>query len=169
VTQGKERERCRNHAYRLLSRRDHSCFELRAKLLAKGHGAAVTDDVIGELTEKRHLDDDAYCRRFAAARVGRMKLGPARIEQDLSRKGFAPGLVAETITELFRDDAQEMDIALKAAAKKLMGLRYDMEKETIKRKIYSYLARRGFSAQVSREIALDRLDTLITQTGDQRP
>ncbi len=169
MTQNKERERCRNHAYRLLARRDHSCFELRAKLLAKGHGVDVTDDVIGELTEKRYLNDDAYCKRFAAARVDRMKLGPARIEQDLSRKGFAPELIADTITELFRDDADEMDIALKAAAKKLAGLRYDMKKETVKQKIYSYLARRGFSAEVSRAIALDRLDILMTETWDQRP
>ncbi|MFM8845210.1 MAG: regulatory protein RecX [Gammaproteobacteria bacterium] len=86
-------ESARRAALVLLGRRDFASFELRNKLLAKGHSAAVVDDTLAALRTERLLDDGRFLDNFVRAHAGRGQ-GPARIRQELRQLGFT----AEPIT-----------------------------------------------------------------------
>lgn len=77
----------RRAALLLLGRRDFASFELRDKLLAKGHAAAIVDDTLAALKNERLLDDGRFLDNFVRAHAGRGQ-GPARIRQELRQLGF---------------------------------------------------------------------------------
>jgi len=87
-----------NHSYAyavgLLARRDYSTRELRFKLKERGYLEHAIEPVLGDLEESRKLDDARYGANVVATR-SRRALGPARIRQELKRKGVA----AETIDQ----------------------------------------------------------------------
>jgi len=81
-----------NHSYAyavaLLARRDYSTRELRSKLKERGYLENAIEPVLIDLEETRKLDDARYGANVVASRSGRA-LGPARIRQELKRKGVA--------------------------------------------------------------------------------
>ena len=87
-----------NHSYAyavaLLARRDYSTRELRSRLKERGYLENAIEPVLIDLEETRKLDDARYGANVVASRSGRA-LGPARIRQELKRKGVA----AETIDQ----------------------------------------------------------------------
>ena len=85
-----------SHAYAvsLLARRDYSTRELRSKLKERGYLEHAIEPVLIDLEETRKLDDARYGANVVASR-SRRALGPARIRQELTRKG----ITAETIDQ----------------------------------------------------------------------
>ena len=87
-----------NHSYAyavaLLARRDYSTRELRSKLKERGYLEHAIEPVLIDLEETRKLDDARYGANVVASR-SRRALGPARIRNELKRKGVA----AETIDQ----------------------------------------------------------------------
>jgi regulatory protein len=87
-----------NHSYSyavaLLARRDYSTRELRSKLKERGYLEHAIEPVLIDLEETRKLDDSRYGANVVASR-SRRALGPARIRQELTRKG----VTAETIDQ----------------------------------------------------------------------
>ena len=83
-----------SHAYAvaLLARRDYSTRELRQKLKERGYLEPAIEAVLIDLEQTRKLDDQRYGDNVAASR-SRRAYGPARIRNELRRKGVA----AETI------------------------------------------------------------------------
>ncbi len=154
---------CINNAYRLLARRSHSVYEMRQKLESRGYEKSEIDEVLRGLSAANYLDDAAYCRSFASARMNKMKLGPERIKSDLARKGFDGGLIAVTLAELFKNSDDEMTVAIEAARKKLRSFRAGMDGSAMKRKLYDHLTRKGFSRETARNIALNEFKTIMTE------
>ncbi|MBM4212238.1 MAG: hypothetical protein FJ179_00805, partial [Gammaproteobacteria bacterium] len=60
ATESDPLESARRAALLLLGRRDFASFELRDKLLAKGHSAAVVDDTLAALKSERLLNDGRF-------------------------------------------------------------------------------------------------------------
>lgn len=141
--------------------RSHSVFEMRGKLSIRNYEQSEIDDTIDTLVEAGYLDDGEYCRAYASARITRMKLGPGRIKIDLERKGFNESLISETLSQLYVDDDSEMAVALEAAKKKIRSFSNDTDESRMKRKLYDHLARRGFSPDMARRIALDQFKTIV--------
>jgi regulatory protein len=87
-----------NHSYAyavtLLARRDYSTRELRFKLKERGYLEHAIEPVLIDLEETRKLDDARYGANVVASR-SRRALGPARIRQELTRKG----VTTETIDQ----------------------------------------------------------------------
>ncbi len=87
-----------NHSYAyavaLLARRDYSTRELRSKLKERGYLEHAIEPVLIDLEETRKLDDARYGANVVASR-SRRALGPARIRQELMRKG----VTAETVDQ----------------------------------------------------------------------
>ena len=93
-----------------------------------------------------------------------MRVGPLRLRQELARKGFTEAIICSTVDELF-DDESELDVAMKAATKKFHALKPGLEPDIVKRKLYDHLARKGFSSETARMVALDRITTIISTKG----
>src|SRR5262245_43453809 len=90
-----------NHTYSyavaLLARRDYSTRELQQKLKERGYLEHAIETALTELADTRKLDDARYGANVVATR-SRRKLGPARIRQELNRKGGATETIDQAIS-----------------------------------------------------------------------
>lgn len=67
---------------RLLSRREHSCRELRQKLLARDFDCDTIDAVVAELQADNLLSDERFAESYVRAKVAK-GVGPVRLRRDL--------------------------------------------------------------------------------------
>jgi len=84
-------------ALQLLTRRDHSRAELRAKLASEAASAEALDAVLDTLQAQRLLSDHRYASQRVAARGKRY--GNARLKQELRQKGVADDDIAAALPE----------------------------------------------------------------------
>ena len=90
--------RARHSALRLLARREHSQYELRRKLKARGYGERLVDELLAELITERLLSDTRYAEAMVTNRAGR-GYGPLRICMELRDRGVAEGIVDKVLQE----------------------------------------------------------------------
>lgn len=83
-------------AVRLLARREHSAFELRAKLVGRGYPEPRVDAVLADLARRRLLSDARFAEVFVNAHVGRGE-GPVKIRAELARRGVAEELIEQAL------------------------------------------------------------------------
>lgn len=137
----RELKRAKNTAYRYLTLRPRSRAEVEKKLADRGFPPDIVGSVIDHLLRLGYLDDLAFARQWAAARVRSRGFGRRRIEQELRNRGIDRELVREALEGLF-DEAAEIDIARREAEKKLRTLsRY--EPEVQRRRLAGFLERKG--------------------------
>ena len=87
----------RVHALQLLTRRDHSRAELKAKLAAEAESEEELDAVLDTLQEQRLLSDHRYASQRVVARAGRY--GNARLKQELRQTGISDEDIAAALPE----------------------------------------------------------------------
>jgi len=90
--------RARHSALRLLARREHSQYELRRKLKARGYGERLVDELLAELITERLLSDTRYAEAMVTNRASR-GYGPLRICMELRDRGVAEGTVDKVLQE----------------------------------------------------------------------
>ena len=90
--------RARDSALRLLARREHSQYELRRKLKARGYGERLVDELLAELITERLLSDTRYAEAMFTNRASR-GYGPLRICMELRDRGVAEGIVDKALQE----------------------------------------------------------------------
>ena len=90
--------RARHSALRLLARREHSQYELRRKLKARGYGERLVDELLAELITERLLSDTRYAEAMVTNRASR-GYGPLRICMELRDRGVAEGIVDKALQE----------------------------------------------------------------------
>ncbi len=78
----------------LLSRREHSRRELRAKLLSRKFSPADVEPVLEQLVKDGLLSDARFAEAYVASRV-RKGHGPTRIRLALEERGVSDVLIAE--------------------------------------------------------------------------
>jgi regulatory protein len=132
-----------------LSRRDHSCEDLRRKLLGKGYDAAVVAELVNRLRTEKLLDDGRYLENFVAYHAGRGQ-GPNRVRMNLRTLGLA---------------AAEIDAMLAAYPDWLIQLKRALEKKfgtslptnyADRQRQAMFLAYRGFTgAQIRSALGFD--------------
>ncbi|MDH4161190.1 MAG: recombination regulator RecX [Nitrospirota bacterium] len=154
----KELKRAKNSAYRFLTIRPRSRYEVEHKLQDRDFPSDIITSVIDHLIRLGYLDDRRFAAQWAASRVRTRGFGRRRIEQELYTKGISRELITDTLRELFCDEP-ELDVARKEAEKKLRSLgRFDPEVR--KRRLAGHLERKGFPAEiigkVLRETGRDR-------------
>ena len=90
--------RARHSALRLLARREHSQYELRRKLKARGYGERLVDELLAELITERLLSDTRYAEAMVTNRASR-GYGPLRICIELRDRGVAERIVDKALQE----------------------------------------------------------------------
>jgi regulatory protein len=88
----------RESAVRLLTRREHSTVELRRKLTARGHDAAVVESVIESLGQRALVSDARFLESFVRTRTER-GVGPIRIRAELRERGLSDDAIDEAVTQ----------------------------------------------------------------------
>ena len=135
-----------NDALQLLSRRELSIAECRARLLDRGHSADDADAAVGRLLEEHSLDDARVARAYARTAVTVKHRGRLRVARELHAKGIAREIVAEALGEVFGDH-DERTLVARAVDKRLRG-RGRLATPADRARLYQYLMRQGFTPAV---------------------
>lgn len=145
--------RAYNCAVSLLSRRDHSKKELFTKLKEKGYSKGA-QAAIERLEAGGYVDDERFCRLYAAELVRHKGYGKRRVEQELYRKGIDRDTVYNVLEEISFDNNTLIDIIKRRYLDK-------MTDEKGRQKAFNALMRLGYSYGEIRD-ALRDIDEEIT-------
>ncbi len=139
----------KNSAFRYLSNRNHSSFELKNKLKKKGFSSSVIDIVISELVEKKYIDDFTFAENFVRNRIERRKEGVMKITSELFKKGIAREIITE-LTCTIKEHPQNFENAIELGKSKLEKIkkRGETDYNKIKSKLFLFLKGRGFTSDV---------------------
>jgi regulatory protein len=141
-----ERPLAMTRALNLLGYRARSEGELRERLGRYGYAPETVEAVIGRLGELAYLDDEEFARQRAQEKA--RKYGPRRVSADLMKSGVGRDLASRAVAEEF-EGRSELEDARSAAARRYNGGGSEAEA----RRVYGFLARRGYSAGVCAEVA----------------
>jgi regulatory protein len=148
-------EAARLHTYdralNLLAFRGRASSELARALLRKGEEKPHVDWAIARLTEQGLLDDAAFARAFTRAKVVGGKQSRRRVQQDLARKGVERTVTNDAIDTVFDEEAVDQRAIVEEAARKKLRSLAGLEPAVQRRRLYGYLARRGYELDDIRE------------------
>lgn len=157
-TEGSYR-RALNTALRLLTRRDHSKYELAQKLKQRAFEGDVIEKVLSECERLDYLNDDRTAGMLID-RLARRGYGAKRIQAELKRKGLTGSRVAGSLDDRL-SEGSEQENAERVLIKNIK--RFDREDDRRKRKakIHRFLFSRGFSNEVIAEVMKKYFDGIL--------
>ncbi len=139
-----------------LARRGRSTRELERWLAQREHSRENVARALDRLTSLGFLDDAEFARAFARNRALGRGMSRRRIQAELARRGVAREVVDAAVGGVMADESvDERALAESAGEKKVKSLR-KLEPAVQRRRLYAYLARRGYAADLVRA-TVDRL------------
>ena len=147
----------REAALNLLSHRARTRAELRSKLVGRGFRPARVDPCLDRLEERGLLDDAAVASAFVRDRVRHRPRGARRLTQELRAKGVGDAVAQDVVEKVLEEESlTETDLARRvlegwlkrqgpSVRRALAGPAPTPEREKARRRLYGYLARRGFA------------------------
>ena len=147
-----------DRALDMLAFRGRATRELRTALLRKGEDAANVDHSIQRLTAMGLLDDASYARQYAHAKIVGPGFSRRRLQAELAKRGVARDVADEAIADALAEDDVDSDAILeRVAARKLRSLEKE-DAPTRRRRLYEFLARRGYDSDDIRRVMKRILD-----------
>ncbi len=132
-----------------LAPRAKSRAELHTQLLKRGVAAEISSSVLDSLELQGLLNDLEFAQLWTQSRRRQKKLSSSVITQELRGKGVAPDIIEEVMQGLDQD--AEYQMAYEMAERKYRSCAH-LDHMVIYRRIYSLLARKGFSHQITERI-----------------
>lgn len=155
ASQNKESARARNYVWRLIKGRLRSEKEIKQKLNFKKYAPPVIAKTVTYFKGLDYINDVEFANRWVNSRLHK-PLGLKAIAFELRQKGISKEIIDPLIKEK-RRSVDERAAVEELAEKYLNRSRKREERpEKLKAKLYGYLLRRGFSAEVISE-AINRL------------
>jgi regulatory protein len=140
-----------NKALEVLARGPKSTKELARWLLQRDHPREDVEATIERLTARGLLNDAQYAEMFARSRATTRGMSRRRIAAELAKRGVARELADAAINEVMADEnIDERANVESAAAKKFRSL-HKLEPEIQRRRLYGFLARKGYPPDLVRE------------------
>ena len=139
----KATKRAHNVSLHALSGKSHSVAEMREKLLAKELPEDAIESELDELSRVGLLDDDALARDLVERYGSRERLAHRAVEQKLRARKLPQGVIENALANLESD--AEGGLAEEAARERLRKMG-SLAPGVAKRRLYSYLQRKGFSS-----------------------
>jgi regulatory protein len=136
-----------DRALRLLTVRARGRAELGADLERRGFSKASAQEALDWLAGQSLLDDLAAARSLV--RVQSARYGRARIERELSARGFSTETIAAALAEA---DSSGEEKSLERAFAKLWASSAGTPRQRRRQRVWSALVRRGFAAARVSEI-----------------
>jgi regulatory protein len=143
-----------------LARRDHSEQEIRRALRRDGFADELVEETVLRLRRERYLDDAGFAARLARSRLAHAGVGRNRVRLELRQKGVRRATAEAGLTEALAE-VPEGDV-LESVARRFWKSRGKDEPERRLRKLWAFLVRRGFPA----DLVHARLRTLWPRWSD---
>lgn len=134
--------KARNYAFLLLRHRQRSEYELFQRLKKKKFSPAIIARTIRWLKDNDFIDDASFAKAWLESRL-KKPLGIKRIRKELKAKGV-PDQIIEGQFGKIKDKYSEEEMINQLIQRKLRTAK-DADPAVTKRKIFSFLLRRGFS------------------------
>lgn len=132
--------RARKKALEILSRADCSEADLRKKLYLKNYQVEVIENAISYVKKFNYLNDARYAENFINYKSNSKSLRQIKMEL------FSKGIDSDIIEQIITDDRTDEEALHNLIKKKIKNLKeIDLDK---KRKLYSYLYRKGFDTEL---------------------
>jgi regulatory protein len=130
-------------AVRVISRRERTVAEVRARLVEREVDPVEAEEAIQRLIEMGQLDEERYATLFSQDKRELFGWGPGRIREALIDKGVDPGIAAAAVGGESADDLVER-------AADLLDRRDDrLDDDSGRNRALAFLARRGYELEVA--------------------
>jgi regulatory protein len=139
-------------ALAFLAYRPRAEKEVRVRLRRGGFAPDTIDQVVARLHDWRYLDDADFARRWVEGRSASRPRGRRLLQQELRQKGIDTETARATLDEADLDEAT----AAEELARRRLPAYAGEDLLTVRRRLGSYLARRGYAYDVVRA-AIDRV------------
>ena len=140
-------QRSLNYVLWLLSRKAYTQHQLKERLLRKKAPAEVIEQVMAKLESMKFIDDERFAEQYIHSR--QHKKGALKIKQELFQKGVSEATVEQTLEHL--SEEVQINSALLLLEKQYSKLQ-KVEPRQKYGKAYTFLARRGFSGDIIRQV-----------------
>ena len=145
-----------DRALNLLAVQARSSRDLKRRLVQKGEPAPYVDRAIERLTAVGLLDDAQFARQLARSKALGQGASKRRVQQEMFKRGVARDVADEAITEVFEEEEVDETGNAEAAARKKLRTLAGVDGETRRRRLYGFLARRGYGPDAIR-VTLERV------------
>jgi len=139
----------KSYAFGLLARRSYSRKGMSDKLKKKGFSNIAVNSTIVALERLGYIKDEEFARNWVETRKRLKPKGKFALRNELYRKGIDEAIVDQVLAEI--DKSEEYEMAQRAAEKKVKRYK-KLEPEVGKRRMFSFLQRRGFGSDIAGEI-----------------
>ena len=145
-----EVNKAKKAAFTLLGRRAYTRKEIREKLTKRGFDGEVIDKTIVILERVRVINDRDFAWRYVQEKLRLKPVGTPVLKRDLARRGVEAPVIEDVLAEALSD------VDLEAVAFRLLYTRrsryLQLNRDKAWNRMYSFLARRGFSPDVARPV-----------------
>lgn len=130
----------------ILSRRDHSVFELQTKMRRKRFTTSQINSAVGKLKKIKLLDDHTFAQKYIEDALRFKDVGPRWLAYRLKQKGISENIIDQTISEAFFE-GREAKLVSKAAQKwqRLHPSTGSGQAPRDRQRLTRFLTSRGFS------------------------
>lgn len=135
-----------DRALDMLEARARGVAELRRLLLKKGEPESDVDAAIARLQANGLLDDANFARQLTRSKAAGAGLSRRRIQQELAKRGVARDVSDDAIGEVFDEEGIDENASIERVARKKLRMLMKVDGPTRKRRLYGYLARRGYDS-----------------------
>lgn len=123
------------------------------RLRRKGFTPEIAEMCVDQLSAQSYLDDEAFCREYIDYARERKPMGRIRLKQELRKRGVDDGLIERALVDMTEEEESVM-------AQRVLQRRGGVPDEDLPfeqrqrhmRRLFSYLARRGFSQSLIRRL-----------------
>ena len=150
-----------DRALTMLAFQPRSSRDLKRRLVRKGELEAHAERAVERLVANGLLDDAQFARQVARSKVVGQGASKRRLQQELFKRGVDRGVADEAIEDVLSDEeVDEGEIVERLARKKVASLS-GVDAATRRRRLYGFLARRGYDGDVIR-----RTMSAVLELGD---
>lgn len=147
-------------AYTFLAHRPRSEWEIRRNLTGKEYPPAIIDAVIVRLKELNLCDDWEFTRYWVRQREQFKPRSPYFLSQELRQKGIESEIIDEVLSEL------DVEASARNAAEKRVNRWEHLDEDEFRNKMSRYLAGRGFSYGVVRDVVRELWERIMEERAD---
>jgi regulatory protein len=152
-----ELSKAKSYVYGILARRMYTTREIRDKLVEREYVDKIIEDVIATLERYGYLNDRTYAQEWIESRMRSKPKGKIALKRELERKGIDRSIIEEALSQAF-DQSKESEMALDLARRKARSYNAD-DPVAAKRKLQSFLIRRGFDFETVKDVIEQVIDS----------
>ena len=169
IVQRERSARARAVALDYLAGQARTSMEVRRRLRRKGFEETIVDEAVGYVEGRGYVDHAAYASAYVRGRFAGRGHGPARLREELLRRGVDRPAIDEALSELGADEDMG-EAAVSIARPRWRALSGERDPRRRRQKTLEFLVRRGFAFDDAREaveqVARDEGDDALTDIDD---